>query len=70
MNPTPELTTWLATATPEQVVERITRSEHEAFCWHVAMTCCTPQVAEPLRRTVERMAKDLIEGGYRRPEGT
>lgn len=70
MTPRAELTAWLGTATPEQVIERLERFEREALCWHIAMTCCAPHVADPLRRSVERMAANLNEGGYRRPDLT
>lgn len=65
-----ELSAWIGTATPEQILDRLERAEREAMNWHVAMTCCAPHVAEPLKRSVERMAASLTEGGYRRPEGT
>jgi hypothetical protein len=68
MNTRAEINAWLATATPEQVVDRLERAEREAFNWHIAMTCCAPTVAEPLRRSVEKMAENLVLGGYKRPE--
>lgn len=68
MKTRPQISAWLATATPEQLVDRLEALEREAFYWHIAMTCCAPHVAEPLRRSVERMANDLVLGGYVRPE--
>lgn len=68
MNSRTEITAWLATATPAQIADRLERAERESFYWHVAMTCCAPHVADPLHRSVERMANELIKGGYRRPD--
>lgn len=66
MNTRAELNAWLATATPEQIVDRLERAERESFFWHIATTLSGPTVAEPLIRAVEKTAADLIEGGYRR----
>lgn len=57
-----ELQHFLATATPEQVLERFERAEHEAFLWHVVSMHMEPGT----RGAVEDLARTLLDGGYTR----
>jgi hypothetical protein len=47
---------------PTLVVERILRSEHEAFLWHVTSIHMRPED----RQATEVIAQQLKDGGYRR----
>lgn len=57
-----EVVKWLATATPEQVAERILAAEREAFLWHV----CSMPLSQQERDDVEQMADLIQRGGYQR----
>lgn len=49
-------------ANPQPVLDRLERAEHEAMLWHV-VSLCMPEID---RAQVERIAAEMLAGGYRR----
>lgn len=56
-----ELQEWLATATPQQILERLDNAEWNAYLWHVVRTCMKPEDVDQL----QLLASELLAGGYR-----
>ena len=60
-----EVLAWLATKpNAEQIAERLTAAEFEAYLWHVISVI--GQVSEKDLAHVERLANQLLAGGYRK----